>query len=150
MFFTYFQKQALNITWWLLPLHVNCEMLFAFFITFQKCAFFYKILFGGYSYYVLIVKYQMFRKPLNNRTSRPEEFCKQVFLKISKNSEEHTSIRVPFSVKFQVKGCNFIKKRLQRRCFPVKYATFISQNISSGIKSSQTVLLQIIYYDATV
>ena len=92
----------------------------------------------------------MFRKPLNNRTSRPEEFCKQVFLKISKNSEEHTSIRVPFSVQFQVKGCNFIKKRLQRRCFPVKYATFILQNISSGIKSSQTVLLQIIYYDATV
>ena len=61
---------------------------------------------------------------------------KKLFLRNSNNSQENT--RVPFLVKFQVKDCNFIKKRLQHSCFPVKYAKFIVQNMSNEIKSSQT------------
>ena len=38
--------------------------------------------------------------------------------------------------KFVLKGCNFIKKRLQHRCFPVKFENFFNntflQNISGG------------------
>ena len=78
---------------------------------------------------------RMFRKPLNNRSSRLDEL---VFLKSSKNSQENTCVRVPFLVTFQVKDCSFIKKRLQHRCFLVKYAKFILQDISYGIKSTQT------------
>ena len=63
---------------------------------------------------------------------------KKLFLRNSNNSQENT--RVPFLVKFQVKDCNFIKKRLQHSCFPVKYAKFIVQNMSNEIKSSQTEL----------
>ena len=55
-----------------------------------------------------------------------------------KKSQENTCARVSFLVKFQVKDCNFIKKRLQHRCFPVKYAKFILQNTSSGINKKKT------------
>ena len=75
----------------------------------------------------------MLRKPLNNRGSRPEVFCKKVILKISIKLQENTCARVYLLVKFQVKDCNFIKKRLQRWCFPVKNAKFILQNTSGGI-----------------
>ena len=77
------------------------------------------------------------------------EKCSQKF---RKKSQENTCARVSFLVKLQVKDCNFIKKRLQHRCFPVKYAKFILQNTSGGInKKRQTksfvgaVLLKIIY-----
>ena len=130
-------KHLRNITWWLLPLFVNCEMLFNFiFRTFQKHAF-CQILFGGRSYYMLIVKFWMLRKLLNNRSSRPEVFCKKVLLKTSKKWQENTCARVYFLVKFQVRDCNFIKKRHQHRCFPVKYAKFILQNTSGGINKKK-------------
>ena len=129
-------------------------MLFNFiFRTFQKHAF-CQILFGGRSYYMLIVKFWMLRKLLNNRSSRPEVFCKKVLLKTSKKWQENTCARVYFLVKFQVRDCNFIKKRHQHRCFPVKYAKFILQNTSGGINKKskvhkQRVLLKIIYYYTT-
>ena len=41
---------------------------------------------------------------------------KKVFLKIFQNSQENTCARVPL--------CNFIKKRLRHRCFPVDFAKF--------------------------
>ena len=76
-------------------------------------------------------------------------------LKISKKSK---GSRVSFLVKFLVKDCNFIKKRLQHSCFPGKfgkYGKFILQNTSGGINKKrskvhrQRVLLKIIYYYTT-
>ena len=58
------------------PIIVNCEMLFVFLNTFQKQAF-WKILFGGCSYYMSIVKYKMSRKPLKNKSSHSEAFWKK-------------------------------------------------------------------------
>ena len=119
------------------PIIVNCEMLFVFLNTFQKQAF-WKILFGGCSYYMSIVKYKMSRKPLKNKSSHSEAFWKKgVLNNFEKLTGQHL-YQTPFFVKFQVKDCNFIKKRLQHKHFPVKHATFILQNISSGIKSPQT------------
>ena len=97
----------------------------------------------------------MFRKALNNRRSRPEVFCKNSALKILKKSQENTCIRVSFLVKFQVKDCNFIKKRLQHMYFPVKYANFFLQNTSGRTNKKrskvhkQGILLKIIYYRTT-
>ena len=45
-----------------------------------------------------------------SRSSCPEMFSKQLFLEISKNSQENTCARVPFLIKLQSKACNFIKK----------------------------------------
>ena len=44
------------------------------------------------------------------RSSRPEVFCKKVFLKISQNSQENTCTRVSFLIKLQAPACSFIKK----------------------------------------
>ena len=156
VFYVLFRNKHLrNIIWWLLLLFVNFEMLFNFiFRTFQKHAF-CETLFGGCSHYVLIVKFQMLRKPLNNRSSRPEVFCKNSALKILKKSQENTCIRVSFLVKFQVKDCNVIKKRLQHMYFPVKYANFFLQNTSGRTNKKrskvhkQGILLKIIYYCTT-
>ena len=109
---------------------------------------------GGCSHYMLIVKccsfflvlfrnmhsakYYLVAAPITCKlwnTKCPEShwkteavfrrrFVKKVFLRILKNSQENTCVRVPFLVKFQVKDCNFIKTRFQHRCFPVKYAAF--------------------------
>ena len=47
---------------------------------------------------------------------------KYLFLQILQNSQENTSARVSFLKDLQANGCNFIKKkRLCRRCFPVKF-----------------------------
>ena len=93
----------------------------------------------------------MLRKSLNNRRC----FVKKVLLKISKKSQKNTCAKMSFLGKFQVKDCNFIKKRLKHRCFPVKYAKFILPNTSGGINKKgskvhrQRVLLKIIYYYTT-
>ena len=44
-----------------------------------------------------------------NRSSRPEYSVKNVFLKVSQNSQENTCARVSFLIKLQALG-NFIKK----------------------------------------
>ena len=38
---------------------------------------------------------------LHGRSSRPEEFCKKVFLELSQNSQENTSARASFLIKLQ-------------------------------------------------
>ena len=53
-----------------------------------------------------------------SRSSRPEVFCKKVFLKISQNSQENTCARVSFLI-----------KRLWNRCFPVDFAIFLRTSI---------------------
>ena len=54
----------------------------------------------------------------------------------SKNSQENTCARVSF-LKRALKACNFIKKRLWHRCFPVNFAKFLrtpfSQNTSGRL-----------------
>ena len=47
-------------------------------------------------------------------------FAKKVFLKMLQHSQEKTFN----SLFFNKKACNFIKKGLQYRCFPVKLAKF--------------------------
>ena len=41
---------------------------------------------------------------LSCRSSRPEVFCKKVFLEISQNSQENTCARVSFLIKLQASG----------------------------------------------
>ena len=48
---------------------------------------------------------------------------KTVLLEISQNYQENTCARASFLIKLQV--CNFIKKRLWHRCFPVNFAKFL-------------------------
>ena len=52
---------------------------------------------------------------------------KQVFIKILQISQENTYVVVP-----QV--CNFIKKRLQHRCFPVKFAKFLRTSLTTTLR----------------
>ena len=50
---------------------------------------------------------------------------KAVFLEILQNSQEKTSARVSFLIKFQDSACNFIKKRLWHRRFPMNFEKFL-------------------------
>ena len=43
------------------------------------------------------------------RSSRPEVFCKKVFLEISKNSQENTCASVSFLINLQVLSCEFFQ-----------------------------------------
>ena len=52
------------------------------------------------------------------RSSRPEVFCKKMFLKISQSSQENTCARVSFLI-------TLLKKRLWHRCFPVNFVKFL-------------------------
>ena len=58
-------------------------------------------------------------------------------MKISQNSQENTYVGVSFLIKLQGSGaCNFIKKRLWHRCFPVNFAKFLgalSRNTSGRL-----------------
>ena len=53
-------------------------------------------------------------------------YCsKQVFLNVLQTSQESTCVGVSFYKSCRLKACNFIKKRLQHRCFPVKFTKFL-------------------------
>ena len=41
----------------------------------------------------------------------------------------------PFNKILGLKACNFIKKRLQHRCYPVKFAKFLKTSILRTIAS---------------
>ena len=49
---------------------------------------------------------------------------KKVFLEISPNSQENTYASVSFLIKLPA-CCNFLKKRLWHRCFPVNFVKFL-------------------------
>ena len=56
---------------------------------------------------------------------------KKVLLKILQNSQGNNSCATgSFLIKLQVSGCNFIKKRFWRRCFPVNYAKCLRTPLS--------------------
>ena len=50
---------------------------------------------------------------------------KKMFLKISQTSQENTCVGVSFLKSYRPEGYNFIKQRLQHRCFPVNFAKFL-------------------------
>ena len=57
----------------------------------------------------------------------------QVILKISTISQKKTSVlKFLFNKVAGLKASNFIKKRLQRSCFPVKFAKFLGISFSTG------------------
>ena len=58
-----------------------------------------------------------------DRSSHQSRSVKKVFLKISGISQENTCAGVG----------NFIKKRLQHRCFPVKFAKFLKTPLLKNI-----------------
>ena len=50
---------------------------------------------------------------------------KQVFLKISKNSQESTCVRVSFLIKLLFSPAILLKRRLWHTCFPVNFVKFL-------------------------
>ena len=66
----------------------------------------------------MVSKFQSFRSRLVQKCS-----VKNVFLKISQNTQENTCTRVSFSVK--------LKKILRHRCFPVNFAKFFRTTATS-------------------
>ena len=62
--------------------------------------------------------------------------ARKVFLKLAQYSQENTYVGVFFNKAAGLRDCNYIKKRLQNRCFPVKIAKFLrracSQNTAVG------------------
>ena len=61
------------------------------------------------------------------RTSHWRYSVKKVYLKISQGSQENTCAGVFFNIVAGPEGYNFIKKRLQHKCFPVRFATFLTK-----------------------
>ena len=64
------------------------------------------------------------------RSSRPEVFCKKVFLEISQNSEENNCARVSFLIKLQAEACIFIKNETLSQVFSREFCE-ISKNTFS-------------------
>ena len=52
-------------------------------------------------------------------------FVKIMFLKISQNSQENTSVRVSFLISYKLSPATLLKKRLCHRCFPVNFSKFL-------------------------
>ena len=52
---------------------------------------------------------------------------KKMFLKVLQNSQKNTHARISSLIKLQARNstCNFIKKRLWHRCFPVNFVKFL-------------------------
>ena len=55
----------------------------------------------------------------------PEVFCKKVSLEIRKFHKKTPVLESLFNKVLDLQTCKFIKKRLQHRCFPVKFAKFL-------------------------
>ena len=73
----------------------------------------------------------------NYRRSRSQLFFKKgVLKKIRKFYRKIPVLASPFNKVADLKTCNFVKNRLQHRCFPVKFEkflrTFLLQNTSGG------------------
>ena len=60
-----------------------------------------------------------------SRSSHHKCSIKKAVLKILEYSQENTCVGAPFHKVTGLVACNFIKKRLQDRCFPVNIAKFL-------------------------
>ena len=65
---------------------------------------------------------------------------KKVFLKISQIEQENSCVRVSFQKSYRPQASDFIKKRLQHSCFPMKFAKFLRTPILKNI--SERLLLE--------
>ena len=62
----------------------------------------------------------------NNRSSRPEVFCKKVFLEILQYSQENKHLRQSiFNKVAGLRPATLSKKRPWHRCFPVNFVKFL-------------------------
>ena len=62
----------------------------------------------------------------NVRSSRPDVFCKKVFLKISPNAQEKTCAQSLFYNEVAgLEHATLFKKRPWHRCFPVNFVKFL-------------------------
>ena len=72
--------------------------------------------------------YKVFKNSFYYKTPPETVVCryssKQVFLKVLQTSQEGTCVGVSLK-KLQAEGLQLLKKRPQRRCFPVKFAKFL-------------------------
>ena len=59
------------------------------------------------------------------KSNRLQMFFKIGVLKISQNSQQNTCVRVSFKKVAGLRPCNIIKKRIQHRCFLVKFAKLL-------------------------
>ena len=58
-------------------------------------------------------------------SSRFQMFFKISVLKSTQTSQEIACVRISFLKMYRLKACNFIKKSLQHKCFPLKFAKFL-------------------------
>ena len=64
----------------------------------------------------------------------PEVFCEKGALKNFANFRgKHLCWKLLFNKVAGLKTCSFIKKRLQRKCFPLKFAKFLRAPIVKNI-----------------
>ena len=61
----------------------------------------------------------------NCKSSHRRSSVKKLFSKISQVSQDNICVRASFYKVAGLKACNFIKKRLQHRCFSVEFAKFL-------------------------
>ena len=71
----------------------------------------------------------------NNKTENCEKHPTEVFYKkgVLKNFANFTGKQLCWNLFLNLKTCNFIKKRFQHRCFPVKFVEFLSTPILKDI-----------------
>ena len=83
------------------------------------CALF---LCGHYSLHCGLWKPALSTYPFQNRSNRPQVFCKKVFLKVSQNSQEHTCDGVSFSVKLQDSDLKLSLKKTPTQVFCCEFS----------------------------
>ena len=66
---------------------------------------------------------------IRNRSSHQRCSAKKVLLKISQVSQESSVLEFLFNKVAGLQACNFIKKKLQHRCFPVRFVKFLRRPI---------------------
>ena len=104
-------------------LYLNVYVQAILFINEHVCVFIF--CFDYIISHVHIEKKNFLKKKKEKETVVHRCSSKQVFLKISQISRESNCVGVSFNKVAELRVCNFIKKRLQHRCFPVKFAKFL-------------------------
>ena len=98
----------------------------------------------------------MLRKPLNNRSSRPEVFCKEKCSeKFRKNHRKKPALESLFWYSSSLRTATLLKGDSNTSVLQGNYAKFCLQNTSGGINKKrsevhkQSLSLKIIYYYTT-
>ena len=85
-----------------------------------------------------IFEKKKFSKLRHSKTVVRRYFTKNEFLKIVKNSQENSFARVSSSKQsWRLQACNFIKKEIRRRYFPVNFTKFSRTLFSSETNGQQ-------------